>query len=262
MRVSFIIPAYNEEHTIGRCVESIHREIERSRAEAEIIVVNNASTDGTHAAAARYPYVRVVDEPRKGTNRARQSGFEASSGEYIANIDADSELTPGWLDTAMREFARSPKLVALGGPYIYHDLSGAARAMSAFIMFTVYIGYVINSFVLRTGSQLLGGNCIMRRSALEKIGGYNTSLTFFGDDIDTAKRLRKIGAVKYTYKLPVYSSGRRFTHQGFFKAMSMYFLNFLSGFYAGRAATADNIDVRAPAPAAATVPIESETPEN
>ena len=74
----------------------------------EIIVVNNASSDRTREVALGYPGVRVVDEPQKGLTFARQAGFAASTGELIANVDSDSRLTPGWVQTVLKEFAPSP----------------------------------------------------------------------------------------------------------------------------------------------------------
>ena len=62
-KLAFVIPAYNEEALIGKCLESVVAEIARSGADAEIIVVNNASTDRTGEIARSFPTVRVVDEP-------------------------------------------------------------------------------------------------------------------------------------------------------------------------------------------------------
>src|SRR5580693_9748636 len=121
MRLSFVVPAYNEEAYLPACLESILSQIDPRTTNlpagtCEIIVVNNASTDRTREVALRYPGVTVVDEPRKGLTFARQAGFAASTGELIANVDADSRLTPGWVDRVLTEFARDPKLVSLSGP--------------------------------------------------------------------------------------------------------------------------------------------------
>ncbi|MFN4211965.1 MAG: glycosyltransferase family 2 protein, partial [Devosia sp.] len=59
MRLAFVIPAYNEEALIGKCLESVIAEIARSGADAEVIVVNNASTDRTGEIARSYTGVRV-----------------------------------------------------------------------------------------------------------------------------------------------------------------------------------------------------------
>ena len=65
VKISFVIPAYNEEKFIGQCLESVIKEVDRRSLRAEIIVVNNASTDRTKEIASSHKGVLVVDEPKK-----------------------------------------------------------------------------------------------------------------------------------------------------------------------------------------------------
>src|SRR5690606_34277315 len=124
MKLAFVIPAYNEEALIGKCLESVLAEIKRSGADADVIVVNNASKDRTGEIARSFEGVRVVDEPKKGLVNARHAGFAASEGyELVANIDSDTIVPEGWLDTVLSEFAKDPKLVCLSGPYVYYDMA-------------------------------------------------------------------------------------------------------------------------------------------
>src|SRR6185437_8312041 len=102
MRLSFVIPAYNEEAYLPACLESILAQTRNLLpGRVEIIVVNNASSDRTREVAQSFPEVILVDEPHKGLTYARQAGFCASSGELIANVDADSRLPPGWVKTVL-----------------------------------------------------------------------------------------------------------------------------------------------------------------
>jgi glycosyltransferase involved in cell wall biosynthesis len=71
MKLSFAIPAYNEEANIGACLTSILQELESKSWDVEIIVINNASTDRTAEIARSFPNIRVIDEPMKGLVRAR-----------------------------------------------------------------------------------------------------------------------------------------------------------------------------------------------
>ncbi len=120
MRLSFVVPAYNEEAYLPACLESVLAQTRELGDAVEIIVVNNASSDRTREVALGYSGVRVVDEPQKGLTFARQAGFAASTGELIANVDSDSRLTPGWVRTVLKKFAAEPRLVALSGPFIYN----------------------------------------------------------------------------------------------------------------------------------------------
>src|SRR3712207_941901 len=117
MQLAIVIPAYNEEALIGKCLTSVLAEVKRSGAPAEIVVVNNASTDRTREIAESFEGVRVVDELEKGLVAARDAGLRATAGELVANIDADTIVPAGWIDTVLAEFRRDEKLVALSGPY-------------------------------------------------------------------------------------------------------------------------------------------------
>src|ERR1039458_4430725 len=154
MRLSFVVPAYNEEAYLPACLESILTQTRELGDAVEIIVVNNASTDRTRVVALGYKGVRVVDEPRKGLTFARQAGFAASSGELIANVDSDSRLTPGWMQKVLDEFAADPKLVGLSGPFIYYDMSPSQRFSVQIFYLIAYLVYALNRWVLRAGSMV------------------------------------------------------------------------------------------------------------
>src|ERR1019366_4439065 len=153
MRLSFVIPAYNEEAYLPACLESILAQTRELGDEVEIIVVNNASTDRTREVALAYSGVRVVDEPRKGLTFARQAGFAASTGKLIANVDSDSRLTPGWVDKVLVNFAGDAKMVALSGPFVYYDLSPNQRVSVRVFYAVAFLVYALNRYVLRAGSM-------------------------------------------------------------------------------------------------------------
>jgi len=248
MKISFVVPAYNEEALLERSLTAIRHEILRNELvigqDAEIIVVNNASTDRTREVAEAIEGVVVVDEPRKGLVQARWCGFEASSGELIANVDADTIVTEGWLDRVLDEFRRKPGLVALSGPYIYYDVSKSARAAVRAFYILGYGFYILNRFVLRVGSMLQGGNFVVDRAALEQIGGYNPIFSFYGEDTDLARRLHAVGGVKFTFRLPALSSGRRLVEEGLWRIGLRYSMNFVWATFLRRPFTDDWIDVR------------------
>ncbi|MFD2649590.1 glycosyltransferase family 2 protein [Devosia albogilva] len=245
MKLAFVIPAYNEEALIGKCLESVVAEVARSGRPAGIIVVNNASSDRTGEIARSFPGVEVVDEPKKGLVNARDAGFAASAGyDLVANIDADTMVPEGWLDTVYSEFERDGGLVCLSGPYIYYDLSGWNRFLvEAFYVLTKLI-YLVNRYVLRVGSVVQGGNFVFKRQAWADVGGYDRSIEFFGEDTDVAVRLSRVGGVKWTFKLKMKTSGRRLEKEGVFKTAATYTLNFFWVTFRGRPATKDYTDIR------------------
>ena len=245
MKLAFVIPAYNEEALIGKCLESVIAEIARSGADADIVVVNNASSDRTGEIALSFPSVRVVDEPKKGLVNARDAGFAATEGyDLIANIDSDTIVPAGWLDTVFSEFNKDGKLVCLSGPYVYYDMSGFNRFLVNAFYGLTYLIYVLNRFVLRVGSVVQGGNFVFKRASWQQVGGYDRTIEFFGEDTDVAVRLSKVGGVKWTFALKMMTSGRRLEKEGVFRTAGTYTLNFFWVTFRGKPATKSYTDIR------------------
>ncbi len=260
MRLSFVVPAYNEEAYLPACLESILSQIDPSTSglpagSCEIIVVNNASTDRTREVALRYPGVIVVDEPRKGLTFARQAGFAAGSGSLVANVDSDSRLPQGWVahvvrtfDQAEAAFAAKPEnhraLAAFSGPLVYYDLTPRQRRLVNVFYMTAWMTYAINRYLLRVGSMVQGGNFVVSRAALESIGGFNTQISFYGEDTDIARRLNAVGEVRFTFDLKMLSSARRLKSEGMLTMAARYSINYLWTTFLKRPYTDTYIDIR------------------
>ena len=245
MKLAFVIPAYNEEALIGKCLESVLSEISRSRVPADVIVVNNASKDRTGEIARSFAGVRVVDEPKKGLVNARHAGFAASEGyDLVANIDSDTIVPVGWLDTVYREFDKDRGLVCLSGPYVYYDMKAHNRFLISLFYGLTYLIYILNRFILRVGSVVQGGNFVFKREAWAAVGGYDRTIDFFGEDTDVAVRLSKVGKVKWTFALKMKTSGRRLEKEGVFRTAGTYTLNFFWVTFRGKPATKNYTDIR------------------
>src|SRR5687767_1835934 len=94
LRVSLVIPAYNEESHLRACLDAVAAQTVRP---FEVIVVDNNSTDTTVAIARSYSFVAVMHESQQGIVYARNAGFNAARGDIIARIDADTHLSPNWI---------------------------------------------------------------------------------------------------------------------------------------------------------------------
>jgi len=254
MLLSFVVPAYNEEAYLGACLDSILNQIRGLEHLTEIIVVNNASTDRTREIALSYvskngPRVRLVDELRKGLPYARQAGFLASTGSLIANVDADSRLTPGWVEKVLTTFrnhetSEGRPLVSLSGPLVYYDLTPRQRRLVHVFYMIAWLTYATNKYILRVGSMVQGGNFVLSRAALEAIGGYDTSITFYGEDTDIARRLHAVGKVLFTFDLKMLSSARRLKHEGMLTIAFRYGLNYFWTTFFKHPFTREHIDIR------------------
>ncbi len=112
LRLSLVIPVYNEEHHIKDCLEAIARQ---TTPPYEVLVVDNNSSDATAQIAASYPFVTVVPEARQGRGWARTAGFDAVTGDIIGRIDADSRIAPDWVARATQDFMQDPDLQGVTG---------------------------------------------------------------------------------------------------------------------------------------------------
>ena len=200
-------------------------------------MVDNASTDKTAEIARGLRGVTVIREDKKGANNARQKGFEAASGEFIAYIDADCMISPNWIQTA-EKYLSHPNVLLLNGPVFYHDAPPWLGRLTWAVQWIVLpISHLLMSF-------LIGGNFIVRRSALEAVGGFDCGIAFYGDDANLAKRLKGRGSLLFKMDFWVYTSARRLMHEGFVKAYIRYALNTSWQSFFRRSFTEQYTDVR------------------
>jgi glycosyltransferase involved in cell wall biosynthesis len=119
LAISIVIPAYNEEDHLEACLDCIAAQ---SVVPDEVIVVDNNSTDATAAIARRYPFVRLVKEPKQGKEYARNAGFNAARGRIIGRIDADTHLPKNWVKRvlAFYDLPANAELALTGGCAFYN----------------------------------------------------------------------------------------------------------------------------------------------
>jgi glycosyltransferase involved in cell wall biosynthesis len=234
-KISLIIPAYNEEKYIGECLKSA---LKNGGEIFEIIVVNNASTDNTKIVAESFANVKVVDESQKGLTRARQRGLIEAKGDIIAYIDADTKMPSGWVKKINKYFEKDEKTVCISGPYIYYDQSFIGKILVWIYWLFAYIMYFF------VGYMAVGGNFAAKKEALLKIGGFDQNISFYGEDTDIARRLSKVGKVKFFLNLYMYTSARRFKGEGVAQTAAKYVMNFLSEIFRKKPITDDYKDIR------------------
>lgn len=113
MRISVIVPAYNAAKTIKACLEACRAQ---SAPPAEIIVVDDASTDATGEIVRAFSDVHYLCQEHRGPAAARNLGAKAASGELIAFTDADCIPHTDWLERLQRGFVDA-RVAAVGGTY-------------------------------------------------------------------------------------------------------------------------------------------------
>jgi len=237
MKISLIICAYNEENYIQACLESA---LKNSPGKFhEIIVVDNNSTDRTKDIAEKISGIRVVTELQKGPNHARQKGFEVATGDILAFIDADTRMPEGWIDVAINEFTNNPEMCCLSGPYFYYDFSKWQQFLSS-----IYWYVLAYPIYLLIGYMAIWGNFVIKKEVLEKMNGIDTSIPFYGDDTNIARRASKHGKVKFKLDFAMPSSARRLTKEGMIKTAFLYVINFFSQVLIKKTVTNSYKDIR------------------
>ncbi|MHC1578900.1 MAG: glycosyltransferase [Dehalococcoidia bacterium] len=209
--VSVVIPAHNEENYLPSCLQSIKNQ--DYAGEYEVIVVDNASMDNT-AQIARDWGAKVVYEGRRSPACARQKGVEVATAKIIAFIDADTQAPPHWLSSIVWRFLCEPKMVVVSGPYAYGDAGKLARIISYVgNFFSIMLDQLFRK-VFDKGGAIWGSNFAVRRSAFLKVGGFDTSIKFYGEEYELSLRLKKAGKGCIMPRLFVLTSARRLKRIG------------------------------------------------
>ena len=242
MTISVIVCAHNEARYLPACLHSV---LAQSRIPDELLVINNASTDETPLVASQIPHVRVVDEPRKGLVVARETGRRHARGDLLIYLDADCRAPLTWLERIERRFDRDAALIALSGPYRYYDWDWTGRALIRAYDFTLAPAtQLLVKHLLRIGTIFYGGNFAVRKEALERIGGFDTSIEFHGEDTNVGRRLFAIGKVGLFHDCYLYTSARRYVAMGKGAVFRLYVRNFTSELLHHRPKDTVHLDVR------------------
>jgi glycosyltransferase involved in cell wall biosynthesis len=183
MKISVIVPAFNEEKLIAetlRCVTSAMAVFSARGWPSQLIVCDNNSTDRT-SQLAQAAGARVVFEPFNQIARARNKGAEAATGEWLIFIDADSCPQPGlFADVAV---AIESGDVLAGGSTIRLD-SPDWRAR---------LGTRLWNWISVMTRSMAGSFIFCDAATFRQIGGFNQNL-FASEELDLGKRLKKVAA--------------------------------------------------------------------
>jgi cellulose synthase/poly-beta-1,6-N-acetylglucosamine synthase-like glycosyltransferase len=205
-----VVPAHNEEDTIGDCVHAL---LTQTVPPLEILVVDNRSTDRTkervQAIAVEYPdaNIRLLKQDEAiGLIPTRNAGFEAARGAVLARIDADTIVDPDWIANIQVAMSRS-NTAAITGPVRYYDMP-----MSSWSAGLDHLTRTLLLSVLPKTTFLFGSNMALRRSAWSVIRDTTCldSDDRFHEDIDLALHLKEAGLpVRYGSTMRAGISARR-----------------------------------------------------
>lgn len=207
IRVSLVIPAFNEEHDLPACLQAIARQTTKPY---EVIVVDNNSTDNTVAIARAYPFVKVISEPRQGPVFARDAGFDAARGDIIGRIDADTILSPNWVETVQAIFA-DKNIDAVSGSLNLHDVPFKGFFSRVDLFFRRFLA---RNLARHNELFLFGGNMAVRRQFWHDMRTKVCHKSELHEDIDMAAHAAHTQwHLKFCEELKVGISARRIDSQ-------------------------------------------------
>jgi len=197
MKISVIIPVYNEEGRVGSTIESL---LDQKFKNYEIIAVNDASKDQSIDVLRKYKdKIKIIDKKKnEGQASAVNSGLEIASGDIIARTDADSLVAPDWLERINNDF-KDKEVVAVGG-WLDVANKGSYWALANSFKDAVFNGFLRKSV---TPNILPGANTAIRASAFRAVGGYPTKNSYYSEDFQLYSKLSKIGKVIKDDKLVI-----------------------------------------------------------
>lgn len=182
--VTIVIPAYNAEAVLARCIEACLAQEYGGRV--EVVVVDDGSTDGTAQLAAPYP-VRYLRQTNRGPAAARNAGARATNAELVCFTDSDCAPRRTWVRTLAAEFADA-EVGAAGGSY---DIGNPGSLLASFLHEEI----VHRHRLMPREVNFLGSfNLCCRREAFERAGGFDVAYRLpSAEDNDFSYRLHKLG---------------------------------------------------------------------
>lgn len=190
MRVSIVIPCYQQEEYLNRALESIDKQ---DYQDIEVIVVDDGSTQPVQITQEKYSFlIKLIRQPNQGLSSARNTGLVHSSGTIIKFLDADDTLLPGCISAQVANFYNGTEVISVIG-FVEHDedSNATAKIIPAF-------GDPLSALMMDNLAPI--HSYMFLKSALEKIGGFSTDSRVVNgcEDYDLVFRLAIAGSQFYS----------------------------------------------------------------
>ncbi len=200
MKFSILVPCYNEEKNIGKCLAAL---VSQNCAQKEIIVADDASTDRTAEVVRRFygdGVTLVSMKSRSGKVRSLNKALKVSSGDVIVVLDGDSTVENNWLSLYSDDFA-DKSVLAVGGSLKGKNDEGVL--VSCAVLLDTIHHILLKKFLLPC--KLSGSNFAVRKRALLDVGGFDET-KWPGEDLDIYTKLKHLGKVIFNPTNVVWTS--------------------------------------------------------
>lgn len=206
-RVSAVVVSFNSRPHLERCLDSVLGDVD------EAIVVDSGSADGSaELVRERFPSVRVLEVENRGFGSAMNAGVEASDGDYLLLLNADTWAADGAIAALVRCLETDTQ-IAIAGPRLVNPDGSLQRSVRGFPtpwrLVTEYYflrwfaprSRALNAFYgagfdhrsRRDAEFLVGAVLIARRSAFDEAGGFDRDFFMFNEEVDLCYRLTRSG---------------------------------------------------------------------
>lgn len=208
--ISIIIITYNHSSSIERCLASVKNQ---EGVKAELIVIDNASSDSTSAKVKNYnPDYLIERKTNSGFAKAANEGVKLSQTDYLLFLNPDAELKEQAIQNLVNELEKDNKIAMVGGKFI----SNEGKPMVSFGNFPSFRTEIVQKLKLHklfpwaryitpslfsrnlfnkihAVDWVSGGFCLVRKKTFQEIGGFDENYFVYLEDVDLAKRFKQRG---------------------------------------------------------------------
>ena len=251
MKLSVVIVNYNVKHFLEQCLCSVFKAVGKIPS-AEVIVVDNASSDGSvEYIRERFPNVNLIASDKNlGFARANNMAVRQSNGEYVLLLNPDTIVAENTFQQFVDFMDKHPEAGACGAYMLHTDgtfalesrrglptpfvafckMSGLTSLFPESRLFGRYYMRYLNENEVNPIEIVSGAYMFLRREALDKVGLLDEDFFMYGEDIDLSYRILKGGYQNYFLPSPILhykgestkKSSYRYTHT-FYQAMQLFF---------------------------------------
>ncbi len=224
MTLSVVIVNYNVKYYLEQCLESVFAS-ELNGAEMEVIVIDNASKDGSQEyISSRFPQVKYVySEENMGFSRANNCAFEMVKGDFVLMLNPDTMVGErvfsqviAFMKAHENAGAVGVKMINSEGVFLPESKRGVPTLWVSFCKFAglcklfpkskffngYYLGF-LNENETQKVPVLAGAFIMTKRSVLDRVGGLDERFFMFGEDIDFSVRISEAGYDLYYYPVKI-----------------------------------------------------------
>ncbi len=193
MKITVVIPVYNEEKRMESCLKAL---CSNTRKPDQIIVADGGSTDRTVYIAKRFPNVTVIDNPKKTAAAGRNLGIKYAKGDVIAFTDGDCIPDRKWIESIEKAFEEYD-IDGLGGKVKNAPFENDYERYWGTLAWTLIMNFPEEAYEVKEknlNDAFVTANCAYKRSYLKKVRGFSNWFANNAEDIDICWRILDAGA--------------------------------------------------------------------